>query len=405
MITTVYAQEPFPLSVTRSIFLAGPSPRKEDDPDWRPAALNALEAEGFDGHVFIPLPRDGVWCDYAGQVQWEEAGLGRADCIAFWCPRNMQSLPGLATNDEWGVHKASGRVVWGSPPDAPHTKYQRYYAEKLGAPVADTLGGTMAAAVKMVGMGALRERGEVLVPLSIWEHPTFASWYASHKAVGNELVDVSVEHVWRVGPKRAFLFAFSAHVTLWVKAEGRNKREYLFGRTDMAAVVLHDRVTPGTPIKSIRVAMVREFRLPARTSDGFIHELPGGSCKDGLVGMGKVIRQEVEEELGLALLPGDLTYAQNRQVSGTLSAHKVHLFFGSLSGEQMDALAKKEAEGVSYGVAADTEKTYPEVRTLDQLLRGSDVDWATMGMILTTICGERAVAELLDEQAAALQPF
>jgi len=78
-------------------------------------------------------------------------------------------------------------VVLGFPPTAFRVGYQKFYSEKLGFPPKSTLRDTMEEAVLRIGDGALREGGEVEVPLHIWKTPSFQSWYQSQKKVGNEL--------------------------------------------------------------------------------------------------------------------------------------------------------------------------------------------------------------------------
>jgi hypothetical protein len=65
----------------------------------------------------------------------------------------MATLPGLTTNVEWGRWESSGKVVLGTPADAPHTRYLRHYAQRYGVATADTLDETMSAA-----LGLLRQR-------------------------------------------------------------------------------------------------------------------------------------------------------------------------------------------------------------------------------------------------------
>ena len=120
-------------------------------PSWRPEALRLLAARGFTGAVFVPEPRDGAWTrDYDGQIEWEEAHLHMADVVLFWLPRELGSMPGLTTNDEWGAHKYSGKVVFGAPPGAAKVRYQQYYAGRLHIPGGDSLAAT--------GFGALLEK-------------------------------------------------------------------------------------------------------------------------------------------------------------------------------------------------------------------------------------------------------
>ena len=126
----VYAHEPAPATLAASIFLAGPTPRDEGTPSWRPDALRLLAARGFSGVVFVPEPRDGAWArDYEGQVLWEEEHLHMADVVLFWLPRALPRMPGLTTNDEWGTFKHSGKVVFAAPPDAEKVRYQQHDAD------------------------------------------------------------------------------------------------------------------------------------------------------------------------------------------------------------------------------------------------------------------------------------
>jgi len=74
--TVVHALESFPDKVSRTIFLAGPTPRSEGVDSWRPEMVRTLGELGFDGHIFLPEPRHGAWADdYHDQVEWEAEGL------------------------------------------------------------------------------------------------------------------------------------------------------------------------------------------------------------------------------------------------------------------------------------------------------------------------------------------
>lgn len=163
----VYAHEPLPASITKSIFLAGPTPRSGDVESWRPEALKVLAKLGYDGVVFVPEPRSGEF-EPAGHIEWEEDCLNVADCIAFWIPRVMATMPALTTNVEWGAWCDSGKVVLGTPPEAVHVGYHQYYASKYHVPVATTLEETLKLALFMVSEGAVRTGGEREVPLYIW---------------------------------------------------------------------------------------------------------------------------------------------------------------------------------------------------------------------------------------------
>jgi hypothetical protein len=145
----VYAMQPIPEQV--DLFLAGPTPRSQDVESWRPAALVELAALGFGGTVLVPEDANGSFHgDYLGQIDWETEGLQRAACVLFWVPRNLKTLPGLTTNDEWGFWKASGKVVFGAPPEAEKVKYQTLYCTRHRIPCSATLKDTCSSALQLM---------------------------------------------------------------------------------------------------------------------------------------------------------------------------------------------------------------------------------------------------------------
>lgn len=201
-LTIAWAQEALPEFDRPSIFLAGPTYRDRTERcsqcrgegsymqnhgdmhdtecaackgkghkelvSWRAEALTLLRT--FDGIVVVPeMPAFGVFNDDAeAQVRWEHEALSRVDVIAFWIPRDMKLLPGLATNVEFGYYlacKAHGRrnaahVVLGYPPDAPKTRYLALKAELVlghALPVESTLDKTLNRAV-MLTLAAPRTR-------------------------------------------------------------------------------------------------------------------------------------------------------------------------------------------------------------------------------------------------------
>jgi hypothetical protein len=136
----IYATEEIDVLDAPSIFLAGPTPRSQSILSWRPSAVGEFARQGFSGVLLLPEDRSGVFHgNYDGQVDWEERALHAASCIMFWVPRSLPDMPGFTTNDEWGFWKNSGKVTWGSPPEAQKVSYQWYYARKLGVPTATTL--------------------------------------------------------------------------------------------------------------------------------------------------------------------------------------------------------------------------------------------------------------------------
>lgn len=114
-----YARTPLP----KSIFLAGPTPRSEDVPSWRPEALRLLEKHKFNGTVYVPEDSQASWAfNYDNQIEWELEALHASTVILFWIPREA-CMPGFTTNVEFGHFITQRNVVVGWPPTATKTKY------------------------------------------------------------------------------------------------------------------------------------------------------------------------------------------------------------------------------------------------------------------------------------------
>lgn len=395
----VYVPDQPPRSYSKSIFLAGPSPRpgQPESLNWRPEALATLERLGFDGVVFVPLPENGDWRHgYDSQIGWELQNLDRADQIVFWVPRSA-ALPALTTNIEYGRFFDSGRAVLGYPEDAPNMRYLALTGKDESVPVAHTLEETLQEAIKRIGNGATRTAGERDVPLNIWRLPHFQGWYRSQTGAGNRLDGAKVLWTFRVGPGKSYTFGFILHVNVFIQAEKRNKiNEFVFARPDIATVVGYRRPFRGIAaprLQDTEIAIIREFRSPARTSDGFIREIPGGSSwkpgDDPFVTM----THELEEETGLGPLsgftiaPSRLRKVGARQLCGTLSVHQAHVFACELTDREMGFLKQEQANNTAHGVEADTERTYVEVHRLGDLLKADSdlLDWSMLGQILTAL--------------------
>lgn len=382
----IFAGDPMPTSVTSSIFLAGPTPRTTDVPSWRPDAIEALYFAGYVGTVFVPEPREqGNWpAEYLWQLASEEEGLHRADKILFWVPRNMSTMPALTTNIEFGVWADSGKALFGAPPGAESVRYLQHYAEEYKLPIADNLVELVRRAVEELGAGARREGGECCVPLHVWKTASFQAWYSAQKAAGNRLDGARVVWTFRVGPKRNFVFFWALHANVWVGSEGRAKtNEVVLSRPDIATIVLHGpKNGPST-----RVVLIREFRTPAATGDGFVHEVAGGSSWKPVADSRELAAHEVEEETGIRVDPSRVRSLGSRQMVATLSAHKAHAFAVELTDEELDRVA---VDAGVHGVEEDTERTYVEVTTVDEIVGGAfkdKVDWAMVGMLFSAFHG------------------
>jgi hypothetical protein len=133
----------------RSIFLAGPTLRTDGSAEyrWREEAIEIFEEKKFDGALFLPEP---FAVNYDTQIKWEEKHLELATCIMFWVPRNMETLPALTTNVEFGEWMKSKKIVLGYPDDAVSMDYLHTKAVKYAVPTSHTLRATIDSAINMV---------------------------------------------------------------------------------------------------------------------------------------------------------------------------------------------------------------------------------------------------------------
>lgn len=388
-----YTREALPEDQKGAIFLAGPTPREPTYSTWRRDALDLLEKWNFPGEVFLPENRDPTqaWEDgsfsYDEQVDWEEKALNRADVILFWIPRDMDKMPGLTTNGEFGFWSARDpmKVVLGTPPTAAKVRYQEYNAQTIGITTEHTLEATLVAACeKILHAGGCwpRHGGECEVPLHIWRTPSFQRWWKTLASAGNRLDGARVLWSYRVGPRKDITFAWALKVNVYVREEKRNKvNEFVISRTDIASILAYRKHRNGDPMDT-RVVLVREFRSPSSTEDGFIYELPGGSSAKSHELPEAVACHELHEETGLVVSPDRFRFRGSRQLAGTLSAHHGHLFVVELTEGEMFQAEKAEEENRTFGILADSEITYIRVRTVREILTRRLVDWTTLGMIM-----------------------
>lgn len=422
----VYAKQPFPSEWSSAIFLAGPTPRSNEVPSWRPEALRLLEEMGYPGVVLVPEVSDGEWKSgadaYLSQVEWEKQGLEISDVHVFWVPRDMDLMPALTTNVEFGRYVTSGKVVLGAPEWAKSVRYLAWMQNDVnGEGMHPTLESTLRAALSRIenlmqvpverpardadalvpGIDnayapVMRRGGEREVPLHIWSTRSFQAWYQGQTAAGNRLDGATL--LWHFKPpKMKVPFAWVLRVNMWVAAEGRHKtNEYVFARADISNVLLYESFVPTRKdditgqqlldtLLSTEVVLIREFRSPARTPDGFIRELTGGSSHKPSENPLQVASAEVHEETGLIVNPSRFVPHGSRQLAGTLSAHHAHLYSAELTGSEMAQAKALARAGDAHGVVEDTERTYIEVTTFGKILTRADTDWSTVGMVTAVL--------------------
>ncbi|MEU9016400.1 hypothetical protein [Actinomadura sp. NPDC048394] len=234
------------------------------------------------------------------------------------------------------------------------------------------------------------ERGEQVVPLPVRRTASFRRWYTAQRNAGNTLL--GARPVWtstpgqesneQPGEEPGAVFFWALHVRMHVAAEDRIKdNEVVISRPDVSVVALY---RPGPSLDETVVVLVREFRSPASTPDGYVHELPGGSsppkateatAPDPLV----QAVDEVAEETGLRVDPRRFRAHGSGQVAATVSAHHAHLFSVEITDEELGWLRTRQ--DCPHGVEADSERTWVEIATYGEIRAARLVDWATLGML------------------------
>lgn len=390
----IFSDQALPARMTKSLFLAGPSPRSLEELDWRHEAVQVLRDQGFDGTVFLPVPsyrfnagvqdRGTAGWSYDNQVAWEVEARKMADIVVFWVPRVIDrnkvdlGMPAFTTNFELGEDLHTGKVAYGRPDTAERCKYLDKRIEEIGQPVHTTLPALFRDVLSRLGAGAAREGGEARVPLFIWNSEPFQGWYANLRQAGNRLDDADLVNVVMFSGKH--LFCFVLKVNIWVAQEQRHKsNEVILARKDISAVAAFYREP--SEDSTTHVALVREFRSPVNNACGFVYEMPGGSSTTAAVDPAANAQHELAEEMGL-LIEDTTRFKQvgSRQLAATLSVHRAHVYAVELTRDEFERLQAFAAQGGAFGQTHDSERTYVELTTLDRILE-LPVDYATLGML------------------------
>ena len=333
--------------------------------------------------VFAAGPRDQTGDDQAGDdparlARWHDFAFAAADVVLRWWPDEEQPR---SVAGSLAAYRDDQRVVHGAPPGAPYRRYLADYADRHALAAATTPDGLVSAALGKIGPGAARAGGEREVPLPVWQAGSFQRWYSAQVCAGNTLLGARQVWTFSTGPGRGVLVYWALQVRVRIRAEDRVKsNEVVISRPDISVMALYRR---GATLDDTAVVLVREFRSPAATPDGFVHELPGGSGDSGAETRDQAAA-ETEEETGLTLDIRRIRAHGSRQVAATVSAHHAYLFSAEIT---EDELARLRASQRTPHGAGDTERTWPEVTTFAEIRRNRLADWATLGMIAEALLG------------------
>ncbi len=226
---------------------------------------------------------------------------------------------------------------------------------------------------------ALEQEEWGAVPDDIAQTPHFKAWISSQESAGNRLDGAKVVFKFYVAGGK-FLLYWGMQARVWVEAEQRYKEnEIVILRPDIKHVIALHRAKD--PMDS-KVVLIREFRSTSSTSDGYIHETPGGSGFKPDNPENDAAK-EFTEETGVSIDPKRLSTMGARQVAGTTTTHKGHCFLLDLTNDEIVAIEGQVGE--THGNKDETEVTHVEVYTVRQLLEQPITDWSNLGMIFAAL--------------------
>jgi 8-oxo-dGTP pyrophosphatase MutT (NUDIX family)/uncharacterized glyoxalase superfamily protein PhnB len=386
-VITVYAGQQPPESWDASVFIGRTTPHPSSSATpWQSEVIALLRKRWTnEGRlvVFVPEPSGCVGDDVVGGlIDWYDDTFQAADIVMFWWPDDADARFMSANLPAWND---SQRVVHGTPSHTPQSRYLLEYADGHTMFTETTLAGMVSVVLDKIGSGAHRIAGERQVPLSVWQTDSFQRWYSAQTSAGNILLGARQVWTFSAGAHEPFLLYWALHVRVYVRAEDRVKsNEVVISRPDISVVALYRR---GATIEDTTIVLVREFRSPASTPDGFVHELPGGSGTAEADALDQAVR-ETEEETGLVIDVRRIQAHGSRQLAATVSAHHAHLFAAEITGDELAWL--RATRSTPHGVG-DTERTWTEIATLSQIRDDRLVDWATLGMIAQAVLDRTAL--------------
>ena len=391
MMHIVHAPHEFPDEWSKSIFLTSPKASNSPATPWHHEAIGVLRQLGYDGVVFVPN-RDTNSSDQSDHLEWELRAMHSADAIVYWLPPETESELDTRVTIELGRWIHSHNLFLGHPDNGQVAPYLDRMLREFPRPTVryETLAETITAAAVSIGDGVLRSGGERKIPIQVWRAAFFKEWYHNLQCAGHRLDDAKVRWVYFL-PDSTEVLAGVLWVKVWVEEESRYKdNEWIFGRTDLCATVLHPAPNGGPrrfeDLLAQEIVLIREFRPNARSRDGFVHELPSGSSA------GKpntpptqVAADEVREETGLTLDVDRFVAVESRQAAATVSTHHVNLFMAALRPEEMNQAMNAAQQRVQLGNRDESELTTVEIHTFRDLIESTLVDWSTVGMVMKAL--------------------
>mmetsp|Transcript_28768 Transcript_28768/g.36075 ORF Transcript_28768/g.36075 Transcript_28768/m.36075 type:complete len:453 (+) Transcript_28768:141-1499(+) len=353
--------------------------------------------------IFQALPEE---LDAVGEevFEWESLASQLADNMIFWFPHDASDSELARWALAFGQAISSGKVIYGreketvTQPSEEQGEFDLTESdktlEKFGAldmqalreqvPILKSFEDCVNAFEEKTKNAELRKDGERYIPLHIWKHPALQNWYTNLKKTGNRLEKAKYAYDVRVGPGKKYLLYWTIYADIYVHDERRLiQDQVVLGRTDIKCVFPYfmPRGKDVSPL-DCEVVLIKEFRSPATTDDGFIYELPGGSSfKPDAPKLQAA--HELKEEAGIDV--GDnmdrIVMHNPMQLASGTSVHQAHLFSINLTEAEIEECHRKAKDQVTLGVEEDTEKTYVKVMKLGDILRSNIIDWAVLGMM------------------------
>lgn len=384
----IFSDQEYPTNVTKSIYLAGPSPRyKKGDSvktnTWRHQAVQLLKELNYDGHVIIPLCsymfREGIVGDncfsYKKQAKWENVAMHSCDILLFNLDR--RDSPGATTNIELGEFFNSCKSVY----VIPNSLGNDYIFERLRSSntnMYSSLKDGLEYSLSVLGDGVERKDGETRVPAMYFKSDQFQSWYQNQLLAGNKLVDFEAKTT-IIAPNDRILFGFAAWVKIWITSENRYKlNEWVFSRTITSYTVPYYKYN-----NDVFIVLVSEFRSPANNKKSKVFEFPGGSSPnriDPLVNASK----ELEEECGVKVTNlSRFVPLGIRQTFATFSTNQIDAYSIELTDDEFKQLQEYVDNHTVLGEDDEERITLNIVKVDDVLSDDSEypVDLTTLGLL------------------------